>query len=71
MYLNINVLLVVRETDMKEILLKALNVIDYLIQSIRELIQVLDLIKEHEEMGMYCIENILDWSINRPIWSAK
>jgi hypothetical protein len=48
---------------MKEMLLKAHHVIDYLIQSIRVLIQVLNLIKEHKEMGVHCIENILIWSI--------
>ncbi len=31
----------------------------------------MDLSKEHEEIGVYCIENILNWSINRPMWSKE
>ena len=56
---------------MEKIPLKAADVIDNFIQAVLELIQVMDLSEEQQKMGVYCVEYILDWSINRPIGSAK
>ncbi len=46
---------------------KAADVIDNFVQAVLELIQVMDLSEEQQKMGVYCVEYILDWSINGPI----
>jgi hypothetical protein len=52
---------------MEKITLKAADVINNFIQAVLELIQVMDLSEEQQKMGVYCVEYILDWSINGPI----
>ncbi len=52
---------------MEKIPLKADNVIDKFVQAVLELIQVMDLSEEQQKMGVYCVECILDWSINGQI----
>ncbi len=47
--------------------LKATNVIDNFVEAVLELIQVMDLSEEQQKMGVYCVEYILNWSINGPI----
>ncbi len=51
---------------MEKIPLKAADVIDNFVQAVLELIQVMDLSEEHQKMGVYFVEYILDWSINGP-----
>ena len=51
--------------------LKVPHVINYLIQAGLKLIQVLDLREIRQQMGVDCVEDILNWTINRPIWSTK
>ena len=52
------------KSNMEKIPLKAANVIN---NFIHELNQVMDLSEEQHNMGVYCVEYILNWSINGPI----
>jgi len=52
---------------MEKIPLKATHAINYFIQGICQLIQVIDLREEQQKMSMNCIEYIFNWPINGPI----
>ncbi len=52
---------------MEKIPLKATNVINNLVQAVLELIKVMDLSEEQQKMGEYCVEYLLNRSINGPI----
>ena len=56
---------------MEKIPLKATHAINYFIQGIRQLIQVVDLREEQHNMSMNCIEYIFNWSIDGPIWRTE
>ena len=51
---------------MEKIPLKATHAINYFIQGIRQLIQVVDQSEEQQKMSMNCIEYIFNWPIDGP-----
>ena len=52
---------------MEKLPLKATHAINYYIQGICQLIQVVDLREEQQKMSMNCIEYIFNWPIDGPI----
>ena len=56
---------------MEKVPLEAPHVTNNLDQAVLKLIQVMNLGEEIQKVSVYCVEYVLDWSIDGPIRSTK
>ena len=61
----------IRKANMEKVTFEAPHVINDLVQAVLKLIQVMYLGEEWQKVGVYCVEYILNWSIDGPIKSTE
>ena len=68
---NINLVLIIRETDVNKVVFERRHVANYAPNFSNEFENIFDAMDVHLQPRLQSIKNILDSSVTRPIWCPK